>query len=83
MWQNLCALARLRLLAFDRGNSGRTARMCVATGTLIAIAPEGLLVACGEGAVWLQEVQPAGRRRMPVSEWQRGRGVQPGDRFGS
>ena len=42
----------------------------------------GREVACGEGALWVQEVQPSGRRRMPVGEWHRGRGVQSGDRFG-
>ncbi len=42
---------------------------------------EGLLVACGVDAVWLREVQPAGRRRMRVGDWIRGRGVAEGDRF--
>src|SRR5688572_14195603 len=42
---------------------------------------EGLLVACGKGAVAVREVQPAGKRRMLTSDWLRGRGAQTGDRF--
>lgn len=40
-------------------------------------------VACGEGAVEVGEVQPAGRRRIPVADWVRGRGVAVGDTFGT
>ncbi len=54
-------------------------------GTIIAIAPDdaerGILVACAAGALWIREVQPAGRRRMTVPDWLRGRGVEVGARF--
>lgn len=43
---------------------------------------EGLLVACGGGAVWIREVKPAGKRRMTAGEWIRGRGAADGDRLG-
>ena len=43
---------------------------------------EGLLVACGDGAVWIREVKPAGKRRMTAAEWIRGRGAAAGDRLG-
>lgn len=43
---------------------------------------EGLLVACGDGAVWIREVKPAGKRRMAAAEWIRGRGAAAGDRLG-
>jgi methionyl-tRNA formyltransferase len=42
---------------------------------------EGILVACGQGAVRVREVQPPGKRRMNAAEWVRGRGVAAGDRF--
>ena len=42
---------------------------------------DGILVACGSGALWVREVNPAGKRRMTAAEWARGRGVQVGDRF--
>lgn len=42
----------------------------------------GVLIACGEHAVRVREVQPAGKRRMSAGEWIRGRGVEVGQRFG-
>ncbi len=41
-----------------------------------------LVVACGEGAVRISEVQPAGRRRMAAGDWTRGRAVAVGDILG-
>ena len=41
----------------------------------------GLLVRCGDGAVWVREVKPAGKRRMPTVDWLRGRGAAVGDRL--
>jgi methionyl-tRNA formyltransferase len=42
----------------------------------------GVLIACGEGAVRVREVQPSGKRRMTAGEWVRGRGIAVGQRFG-
>jgi methionyl-tRNA formyltransferase len=50
-------------------------------GTIRAIDAEGMVVRCGEGAVRVSEVQPAGKGRMAPLDWHRGRGVQIGDRF--
>jgi methionyl-tRNA formyltransferase len=44
-------------------------------------AGERLVVACGNGALALREVQPAGKTRLPVEAWVRGRGVSVGDRL--
>lgn len=41
-------------------------------GTLVGEDPAGPLIACGEGAVVLIEVQPEGGRRMEGSAWLRG-----------
>ncbi|CAN5147303.1 methionyl-tRNA formyltransferase [soil metagenome] len=43
---------------------------------------ETMLVACGTGAVRVVQVQPAGRRRVGIAEWARGRGAVVGDIFG-
>jgi methionyl-tRNA formyltransferase len=51
-------------------------------GEVLATDSEGVLVACGIGAVLVREVQPPGKRRMAAGEWVRGRGVAVGDRFG-
>lgn len=41
-----------------------------------------LVVACGIDALRIAEVQPAGKSRMTVHEWIRGRGTEPGDIYG-
>ena len=50
-------------------------------GEVLAVDDQGMLVACGEGAVSIAFVQPAGRRRMASREWMSGRGVSVGDRL--
>jgi methionyl-tRNA formyltransferase len=49
-------------------------------GAVLA-ASDRLVVAAGSGAIAVQEVQPAGRNRLPVEAWVRGRGVSAGSRF--
>jgi methionyl-tRNA formyltransferase len=50
-------------------------------GEVIAVDGDGLVVACGEGAVRVLQVQPSGKRRMTAEEWLRGRGVASGQQF--
>ncbi len=50
-------------------------------GEVMACDSEGMVIACGEGAVRVQQVQPSGKRRMSAAEWQRGRGIAVGRRF--
>lgn len=50
-------------------------------GDVIAIDAEGMLVACGGGAVRIAIVQPSGKRRLTPQDWANGRGVTVGDRF--
>lgn len=48
-------------------------------GTVLALRPgEGVVVAAGEGALLLREVQPAGGRAMPALDYAHGRRLQPG-----
>ena len=49
-------------------------------GTVLA-ASDRLVVAGGTGAIAVSEVQPAGRNRLTVEEWVRGRGIAAGSRF--
>lgn len=44
-------------------------------------AAQGMLVACGTGAVWVREVKPAGKRRMTTAAWVHGRGIAAGDQL--
>jgi methionyl-tRNA formyltransferase len=51
-------------------------------GEVISAGADGLVVACGAGAVRICDVQPAGKRRMQAIEWHRGRGIAIGDTIG-
>jgi methionyl-tRNA formyltransferase len=42
---------------------------------------ERLSISAGNGALMVREVQPSGKRRMPVADWLRGRSFTPGARF--
>jgi methionyl-tRNA formyltransferase len=50
-------------------------------GAVLAVDGEGMVIACGSGAVRVLAVQPAGKRRLSPLEWAHGRGVAVGDRF--
>lgn len=50
-------------------------------GTVLEAGPR-LVVACGEGAVEVLELQPEDRRRMEAAAFLRGHPVRPGDRWG-
>src|SRR3989441_4720652 len=43
---------------------------------------DGLQITTGQEAVQVEEVQPAGKARMPAAAWVRGRGARAGQRFG-
>lgn len=53
----------------------------VAPGTVLAASQEGVLVATGDGALRLTEVQPAGKPRMDAAAFANGARLAPGDRF--
>jgi len=50
-------------------------------GQVIALDPEGILVACAEGTLEIQELQESGRKRVDARSFASGRGVTVGDRF--
>ncbi len=52
-------------------------------GTVVAVEPDRILVAAGEGVAGLTSVQPAGKRMMPIPAFLNGYRVQAGDRFGA
>jgi methionyl-tRNA formyltransferase len=55
----------------------------VAPGSVIAIDDSGAIIACGDGVVRITHAQPAGRRRLTMTELSRGRGIDVGHRFGA
>jgi methionyl-tRNA formyltransferase len=59
---------------------GREASGAGEPGEVLA-AGDQLVIAAGSGAVALDEVQPAGKSRMPAGAWSRGRGIGVGQRL--
>lgn len=51
-------------------------------GTIVAVEPERLIVAAGQGTVAIDRLQPAGKKLLPVRVFLNGYRVQPGERFG-
>lgn len=54
-------------------------------GQILSLTKKELVVACGEGALSLKLVQPAGKPKMPIADYLNGAGRQltVGDRFGN
>lgn len=50
-------------------------------GEVLRAEGERLVVACGEGAVRLESVQPEARRAQPAAVWAQAAGLRPGTRF--
>jgi methionyl-tRNA formyltransferase len=48
----------------------------------VLAAGERLVVGCGDGSLEVGEVQPAGKSRLAVKDWVRGRGIAVGARLG-
>jgi len=48
----------------------------------VLAAGDRLVIGCGRGALAVREIQPAGRHRLLVADWVRGRGIVVGDRLG-
>ena len=53
-----------------------------APGTVLASAPNQLLIATGSGALALEEVQLAGKKRLPIAAFLKGHPQAPGTVFG-
>ncbi|WP_324779826.1 methionyl-tRNA formyltransferase [Thiobacillus sedimenti] len=51
-------------------------------GEILRADAAGLVVACGSGALALQEIQPAGSKRMTAIAYLAGRALAPGSRLG-
>jgi methionyl-tRNA formyltransferase len=54
-----------------------------APGTVVAVDERAISVACGDGALMVEELQPAGGRRMSAAVFAAGRRLEVGGRFGA
>lgn len=52
-------------------------------GTILSAGPSGIIVACGSGALSVDELQRAGGRRLTAGEFLRGHAISPGMRLAS
>jgi methionyl-tRNA formyltransferase len=52
-------------------------------GTLLAVGPPGIDVACGTGCLRITELQKAGGKRLAAADFLRGFDLRPGMRFGA
>ena len=52
-----------------------------APGEVLAVGDAGLVVACGDGAVAIREVQAPARKRLTAQQFAQGRGIAVGDRL--
>ena len=50
-------------------------------GTIVAVSPEGVVVACGEGTLRLTQLQKPGGKRLPAREFLAGMALGAGQRF--
>jgi methionyl-tRNA formyltransferase len=51
-------------------------------GTVLSADKQGILVACGKGALLVQEIQKSGGKRLPAADFLAGNPVSVGARFG-
>jgi methionyl-tRNA formyltransferase len=69
----------LKVLAAAAGHDGAAQGE---PGAIVTVDGRGVAVATGEGALWLLEVAPAGRRRMPATDWANGARFADDERIG-
>ena len=51
-------------------------------GEVLKADEEGLLIACGSGSVLIKEIKVEGKKKMPVSDYLRGHGIEKGTFIG-
>ncbi len=71
------------------GHAGRRLLLLASTpeagrgepGEVIEVSGDGVVVACGDGALRVRQVKPEGRSALAASDWARGARLSPGDRL--
>jgi methionyl-tRNA formyltransferase len=51
-------------------------------GTVVSADGDGIRIACGEGVLRVRELQLAGKKKLPASDFLRGTSLSAGDRLG-
>ena len=71
----------LRLIVHVASSATHSADQNLKPGQVIACDPQQLIIQTGEGALSLDQVQPAGKKKMPIADFLRGRQPAIGDQF--
>ncbi len=77
-WPGLFTFRRSGRLKLSGLSAAASVPSAPPPGTVLSVSP-GLIVACGEGAVSVGELQAEGRRRLPAADFARGERVLPGE----
>ncbi len=80
-WQPKVRHAPLPLLVLAAERVDAAGQPGASPGEVLEAGPEGIVVACAEGALRILQVRPAGGRAMAVRDFLNARRVVPGDRF--
>jgi methionyl-tRNA formyltransferase len=75
------AMLGARAIRLRRADAVSASRVEAAPGTVLAAGAPGIIVACGDGALRIAELQPAGGRTMSAAAFVAGRGIVAGDAF--
>ena len=82
-WPSAHTSLRGRLLKISAARVMQSAVSDVAPGTVVPSAPGQLLIATGRGALALEEVQLAGKKRLAITEFLKGQPQTPGTLLGT
>jgi methionyl-tRNA formyltransferase len=80
-WPGAYTMLDGRRIKVHRASSSTLDPEGATPGQVIALDPEGILVACAEGTLEVHELQESGRKRVDARAFISGRGVAVGDRF--
>lgn len=80
-WPGATTGHRGRRLIVSRARPAHLLDPGVAPGTVTAVAPDGVEVACARGVLRLERVKPEGRPEMDAAEWARGARLGAGERL--
>lgn len=75
-------LDRVTIRQADSLLAGTPVTQTAVPGTVVVAQGNDLVLACGNGWLALEQVQPSGKRVLAAGEFLRGYPVRPGDRFG-
>jgi methionyl-tRNA formyltransferase len=81
-WPGASSLLRGKPVLLTRARPIHRLTLDVEPGTILGVEGDGVMVACGPGALLVLSVKPEGRAEMSGADWARGLRPEAGERFG-